>query len=495
MASSRSVGTKTLRGMVWSYTSYVGGRMLTLVATVILARLLSPHDFGLVALALLLMTLLETLSDLGVTQALVIVKEEDELETAETAFVWTLGLGVAFSAITAALGPALAAFFDQPALVGIVPALGLRFLLRSLSATHYALAQKRIDFRSRTAGELSDVIIRGITSISLAVAGFGAWSLVIGYLAGSVALSVVLWIMVPWRPRLRPQRKHLSHMLRFGGMLTAVDISAAIFSNTDYTLIGRVLGATQLGLYTLGFRLPELLIGNMSVVAGRVLFPAFAAIERGSVSDAFQRSLGYTLMFVLPLTAGLALLADPFIFALFGYKWEDSIPVMQLLTLYAFGIAIGIPAGTAYKATGRAGVLLALSIPRTCIAIAAIAIFVHKGIVAVAACLAIVTSVFAVIGIMLAMKLLTVGLVGIWRAVWPSLTATAGMTAVLVPIERGIGSPWIALALGGTLGSLAYVALLWLFARDSLLRLRDTAFPRRAPPGDLLRTGETDSVV
>src|SRR5438477_5981499 len=110
MASDHSVGTRTFRGMIWAYSSYVGGRMLTLVATAILARLLSPHDFGLVALALLLMTLLETLSDLGVTQALIIVREDEELETAETAFVWTVGLGVAFSGITAALGPVLAAF-------------------------------------------------------------------------------------------------------------------------------------------------------------------------------------------------------------------------------------------------------------------------------------------------------------------------------------------------------------------------------------------------
>ena len=245
--------------MIWAYSSYVGGRMLTLVATAILARLLSPRDFGLVALALLFMTLLETLSDLGVTQALVIVSEKDELATAETAFVWTVGLGLLFSLITAGLGPLAASFFHQDALIAILPTLGLRFLLRSFSATHYALAQKRLDFRSRTGGELADVIVRGITSIALAIAGFGAWSLIIGYLAGSVALTVVLWIMVDWRPRLKPKREHLPKMLRFGGMLTAVDITAAVFSNTDYTFIGRVLGATQLGLYTLGFRLPELL--------------------------------------------------------------------------------------------------------------------------------------------------------------------------------------------------------------------------------------------
>lgn len=495
MASDRAVGTKTLRGMVWAYSSYVGGRMLTLVATAILARILSPKDFGLVALALLFMTVLETLSDLGVTQALVIVDEEKELETAETAFVWTVGLGFVFSLITAGLGPFAASFFHEDALIAILPALGLRFLLRSFGATHYALAQKRIDFRSRTGGELADVIVRGITSIALAIAGFGAWSLIIGYLAGSVALTVVLWMMVDWRPRLKPKREHLPQMLRFGGTLTAVDISAAIFSNADYTFIGRFLGATQLGLYTLGFRLPELLIGNMSVVAGRVLFPAFAAIERANLSRAFQHSLRYTLMFALPLTAGLAVLAHPLTVTVFGEKWADSAPVMQLLTIYALGTTVGIPAGTAYKASGRAGILLALSVPRTCLAIAAIAIFVDDGIVAVASCLAVVTGVFAVLGLALAMRLLSVSAREMWSAIWPALTATAGMTILLLPIERAIGAPWLTLVAGGIVGGVAYLALLWLFARDSLLRLRNMAFPRVAAPEDAIGTRETDPVA
>ena len=178
MASSRSLGTRTLRGMFWAYGSYVGGRLLTLVATAILARLLTPREFGLVALAILFMFLLETLSDLGVSQALVIVKEEDELEQAETVFVWSIALGAAFSIITAAASPLAAAFFDQPGLTALLAVLGLRFFIRSIGATHFALAQKRIDFRPRTAAQLSDVTVRGLTAIAFRdrrASAPGAW--------------------------------------------------------------------------------------------------------------------------------------------------------------------------------------------------------------------------------------------------------------------------------------------------------------------------------
>src|SRR5439155_15169153 len=116
--------------------------------------------------------------------------------------------------------------------------------------------------------------------IAFAIAGFGAWSLVIGYLAGSVALTAVLWVMVPWRPSLKPHREHLRSMLSFGGLLTGVNLLTAVETNLDYLFLGRFGTATDLGLYSLGFRLPELLILNLSVVAGQVLVPAFAPTVR-----------------------------------------------------------------------------------------------------------------------------------------------------------------------------------------------------------------------
>jgi O-antigen/teichoic acid export membrane protein len=466
--------------MSWAYGSYVGGRILTLIATAILARLLTPREFGLVGLALLFMVLFEMLSDLGVSQALVVVGREEELECAETAFVWSVIFGASLSLLIAAMSPLVAAFFHQPALTGLLSVLGLRVLIRSLSATHFALAQKRIDFRPRTYAQIADVVIRGGTGIGLAIAGFGAWSLVLGYVAGTVGLTAVLWITVPWRPSFKPQRKYLRQLLGFGGMLTGVDASAAIFSNTDYFFIGRVLGATELGIYTLGFRLPELLVLNMSIVAGQVLFPAFATLDRDRLGEAFNLSLRYTLMLALPIAAALAILAHPFIIGVFGNQWGRAVAPMQLLTLYALGVTVGIAAGTAYKSIGRAGVLLALSIPRTCLLIVAIAIFIHQGIVAVAACLAVVTSVFAIIGLLLAMRLLAVSARQIWSAVWPPLAATAGMACAVLPIERAIASPWPALLAGTCAATATYLGLLWLFARDALIRLRDTAFPRGA---------------
>jgi O-antigen/teichoic acid export membrane protein len=494
-SEARNLGTRTLRGMLWAYGSYVGGRVLTLVATAILARLLTPSEFGLVALAVLFMFLLETLSDLGVSQALVIVSKEEEEEHAETVFVWSLGLGAGFSALTAAASPLAAQFFNQPRLTGILAVLGLRFFIRSISVTHFALAQKRIDFRPRTAAQLSDVTTRGLTSIALAIAGLGVWSLVIGYLAGSIALTVVLWKMVPWRPHFRPQRAHLRSMLGFGGMLTGVNLISAIETNLDYLFIRRFLTASDLGLYSLGYRLPELLILNLSVVAGQVLFAAFAAIDREQLSRAFQVSLRYTLMIALPMAAGLAVMAHPLLLALFGDQWERSVPVMRVLTLYALAVAVSIPSGTIFKATGRAWILLAIEIPEAIMLVVALRLFVDDGIIAVAGCMAAVLGIFALVGTIAGMIVLGMGPRRVWAATWPPLVATAGMVAVLVPVERTIGSPWPALLTGVAAGGAVYLGLLWIVARDSLLRLRDMALDRGGVPEDIGPVTGTDAVA
>lgn len=480
---SHELARRTLRGAGWAYGSYLAGRLLVLAATAVLARLLAPADFGLVALALVFIALLETVADLGMSQALVVVRERVD-EYADTVFTLALVTGALLFCVTASLGPVAAAFFDEPALTAMLPVLGANFLLRALGSTHYALAQRRIDFRSRTAAEVAEVTLRGLVGIALAFAGWGAWSLVLGYLAGTIALTAVLWALVPWRPSLRIRREHVRRLWRFGGAVTVLDVLAAAIANVDYAFIGRVLGPAALGLYALGFRLPELMVLNLSAVAGQVLFPAFASLPRAALAPAFVLSLRYTAMIALPAAVGLAMLAEPLTLTLFGDAWRGAVPATQLLTVYALGVALGIPAGSAYKALGRVGVLLALAVPRVGLVIVALAAFGGQGIVAVAACQAAVAAAFAATGIALACRLLRVAPRALWGAAWPSLAASAGMAVALTALLGEIGTPWIAILACVPTGGATYLGLLWLLDRGSLERLLATASPRFAgrPP-------------
>jgi O-antigen/teichoic acid export membrane protein len=478
----RGVGVRTLHGIFWAYGSYVAGRIFVLLSVAILAHLLSPSQFGLVAFALTVIALLDTISDVGVSQALVVAEDDERFrEKATTAWTLSVLMGLVLTILTVAVAPLAARFFRSPELTPLLAVLGLNFLLRGAGSTHFAIAQKQIDFRTRTVAELADVLVRGLTGVALAVAGAGAWSLVLGYLAGSAAMTVTLWSLVAFRPTLRFGLPHVGGLVRFGGSLTLLAVLGAITANVDYVFVGRVLGAADLGLYTLGFRLPELLIMNLAMVAGVVLFPAFAAVTPERMTDAFLTALGYTLVVTVPLTIALAVLAEPLTLTLFGDQWRASIPVMQVLAVFAFAVTVGIPAGTLYKSLGRMKVLIALGLPRTGLAVASIWAFVDKGIVAVAVCQATVAGLFAAIGIALAARLLSAGPRRIVQAAWPSLAAGAVMAVVLIALARVIDSPGTTLLVAAPLGALAYLTALGILAPDSLRYLWATAFPGRRP--------------
>jgi len=481
VTETQGVGVRTLRGMFWAYGSYVGGRLLVLVATALLARLLVPADFGLVALALAFIAFLEVAADLGLTQALVIADDEQAARRAHS--VWTVSvlIGLASFALISALAPLAASFFDQPALVGLMPALGLNLFLRSLGSTHYALAQKRLDFRTRTLAELADVLVRAAAGIGLALAGAGAWSLVIGYVVGTAAMTVALWALVPWRPSVRLRRADLTGMISFGGALTAVNLLGAVLGVVDDLIVGRVLGAAKLGLYSLAYNLPQLLIINLSLVAGQVLFPAMASLERDALPRAFLTSLRYAMMVGLPLTVGLVVLAEPLLVGVFGSKWRAAAPAMQVMALWTLMSPIGIIIGTAYKSLGRADILLKLAIPQALVLIPAILVFVDRGIVAVAASQAAVAITFTAVAMFVAMRILSVSARGILMSLWPAVVASAGMGAVMLPVTRALSSPWLTLLAGGAVGLLVYGSLLWLVARETLRDLLAKAFPGSKP--------------
>jgi PST family polysaccharide transporter len=470
-SDGHGVATRTLRGMFWAYGSYVAGRLLVLVSVALLARLLAPADFGLVALALTFTVVLDAVSDLGVSQALIIAAEDDLGEKADTAWTVSVLVGTLLAVVAAALGPVAAVFFDQPALNVMLGVLGLNFLLRALGVTHFALAQRELDFRTRTKAELADVVVRGAVGVGLALAGAGAYSLVVGYLAGSAAMTIALWTIVPWRPHVRLHRPHLSGLLRYGGGLTALHLISVVITNADYVLVGRVLGTTALGFYTLGYRLPELVVLNLAFVAGMVLFPAFASVKRDALPDAFLTSLRYTLIVGLPLALLLSFLAEPLILLAFGKTWRDSIGVMQVLAAFAFVATIDVPAGTAYKSIGRVDILVRIAIPRAILVVVAIALLVDQGIVAVALCQTAIGALFALLAIGLASRLLGTGLRAIAVAAWPAIAAGGAMALILAVASLALDDPYVTLGVAGPAGVLTYLAVLRIAAPDVLRRV------------------------
>lgn len=478
--AGHSLGTRTLRGMAWAYGAYVGGRALVLVAMAILTRLLTPEDFGVVALVTTFMLFLDAVRDLGLAQAVIVGDPRDSPERAQTAFSWSVLIGIGLTLATIALSPFAAGFFGEDDLRYLLPLMGSTFFIRSLGSTHYALARKAINYRVRTFSELSDVIVRGIVGIVLALLDMGAMALVAGYVAGALASTIVLWLQVRFRPRLRLSRLHLGNMLAFGGMLTLVDIGAVLAYNLDYIFIGKLLGASALGFYSVAFRLPELVVINLATVAGDVLFPAYAIVDRERLRSAYLVALRYTAMLTLPIVAVLIVLAQPLIFVLFGDQWGESAMVMQLLAIGALLSTLTIPPGTVFKVTGKAWILVAITIPDLIVLVILLAAFTEEGLRAVALINVTLSAIGLPIVAVIASHQLRLPLLSNLRAILPSVLGATAMGFAMLGVDQLVSGALVTLLIALPAGALVYLGSLVVFARDDLRRLQRMAFPRLA---------------
>lgn len=457
-------------GGAWAYAALVVNRLGTLVAFAVLARVLSPEEFGLAALALAFMAFLNSVRDFGVTQAIVILKDDDEADIADAAWRLSVGIGLGLGVLLALASPVIADFFDRSDLGPIVAVLGLVFVVRAPTQAHFALAQKHMDFRSRTAAEVTDVCARSVVSIGLALAGAGAMSLIVGYIVGAAGRSLVLWRLVTWRPRRRAPGLRYRSILRQGMTLTAVDVNAAVIQNVDYAFVGKVLGPAQLGIYTLAFRIPEVVVKQFSAIAGEVLFPAFAATDPRRLGAVFLESMRLTLLLAVPAAATLMLLAEPLIVVVFGEQWRSGADAMVVLSLYALTSTISVPAGTVYRATGRASVILRLTVPRSVLLVISLVLFTDDGIVAVALAQAGGSALLALSNIALAGRLLSTGARAILGTILPALGATLLMAGPILLARPLAGDVAAALA-GPVLAAGLYLAALRIVAPGELRRV------------------------
>jgi O-antigen/teichoic acid export membrane protein len=197
----QEVTKKATRSMGWTYLSFGLSKILNIVTVSILAHLLAPEYFGLVALATLTIDYLSVLNDLGLGAAL-IQRRQNIDDAANIAFTLNLLVGIILTLITFVIAPYVAIFFNEPEVNPILRWLGFTFLLTSFGSVHNVLLQRELNFRKKIIPELGNTIVKAVISIILAVAGFGVWSLVIGQVVGASVASLLLWILLPWRPKL-----------------------------------------------------------------------------------------------------------------------------------------------------------------------------------------------------------------------------------------------------------------------------------------------------
>lgn len=425
-------------GVLWQGLAQVAGRLATLVTTVVLARILLPEQFGLVALAVVLITYAEAFADAGVAQALVYLPRTRDSLRAALACSLTAGVVLMLAAMVSA--PALAAAFHRPDVTPLTRLLAVTLLGASLAALPESLLRRELLFRRMTVATVVRVVLTGVVSIVLAVAGYGAWALAWGTATGSVGYTILIWLFAPERPDLavwRTTRRDVRQIMAYGMPAAASNLLSRLIFNVDYLIVGGLLGATALGYYTLAFRIPELIIINIFYVISGVAFPMFSRLNRDlpRLRKAYLFSVRVYCLYGLCAGVGLAIVAGLIVPLVFGGRWHDAVAPLVPLALYAACRSIGVGANDVYKALGRPGLALSLSVFRLVVLVPALLAGArYGGIVGVA---------WAQVGTSLAMailmqargaRVLSLRLPEVGRAVAPGLLAACAVAAVGLPL-------------------------------------------------------------
>jgi O-antigen/teichoic acid export membrane protein len=460
---------KTLRGILWNYASYYSGRLLVFLSTIILARLLTQEDFGIAGYAIVVISFLDVVNELGIGAALIYYDERPEV--ADTAFWLGLGVSVMLFATTWFAAPLVGDFFRDARAIPITRVLAFTFPLTALGSVQYALLQKSLAFGRKTIPDVGRALGKGIVSITLALMGAGAWSLIIGQLGGVLIWLICLWIVHPWRPSLRFHGSLARPILSYGTGSMLLDGLSMFQTNADYLFIGRFLGAVALGVYTLAFRLPDMLIMQFCMVIARVTFPAYTKVrdEPLAFRRGFLATIRYVALITVPLSTGMVLVAEPFVLAIFTEKWAEVIPVLQPLAIATMLLSLSFNAGEVYKAQGRLGVLNRLTLLEIAVMFPAM-YWAVKGpgtIAAVAWVHVIVALVSCVLELFVACRLINTPFSMVLAHFRPALVGVAGMTLVVVGILALTtdASSWVQLVASVAGGGGAYLATLWLLER------------------------------
>ena len=495
----RELGRRAFRGFMWAAASYAGGRLLVFAATLVLARLLVPDEFGLVAFALAVMHYLEYLTDLGLGAALVYRSDAEDQEVSSTAFWIGIAGGVVLFVASWFIAPVLAELGPDERVEELFRVLALYFLFTALGKAHEYRLRRRLDFRRLFWPQFLGGLVKGAVAIALAAGGSGAWSLIIGQLAGALTQSVALWSVHPWRPSFVIARDRLRPMLRFGLGIVAVGLLGQGARNFDYLIVGAKLGAVALGLYYLAFRLPELVILSGFQVANEVLFPFYARLKEGVVEGAAELRRGYLQtvrlgsLVAFPAAFGMAALALPLVLTLYGEAWRSSAAPLAWIAIWAGLASLASMPGAVMKALGRSWLLTATGLMQIAILFPAIWIAAEFSITAVAASqVAAQTLSLGLLGVVIG-RLLDLPWYAAFTAGAPALALSAVMAGAVYPLTLVL-PPAPALAVGLPLSALLYLLGLKLFmpqTLETLVRpLRDLvrrparagAASRRTPP-------------
>ncbi len=468
-----TIGKKIIKGAGWRALGRVSNQIFQLVVSVVLARLLSPSAFGLVAMVSVFIGFAGLFNEFGLTAAIIQRKDIEERH-ASTAFWMNTAAGLAIAVVFVLGSSAISAFYEEPSLQEIIPVMALVFVVGPLSLVHYALLNRNMDFRTLTYAEVLTSFSAGSFGIGLALAGFGVWSLVLSSLFGRLVSTAFFWWAHRWRPKLLFDLSALRDLLGFGIGVTANNFVVYFANSADRLLIGKFMSPHSVGLYGRSYAFMLVPFRQITWVLTSVLFPALSSIQedRERIRAIFKRMMGMVSFVAFPILCGMAVVAEPLVLALLGAKWAGAIPVVRILCFVGIFQTVTNLHGPLLQSLGFVNVLFRLSVIQSIVQIIAISVGVMTGqLENVAYGVLMASAVILYPYLRAAKKFVGINPVDSLKSMSGSFVCSVLMAGSIVLLDRFYipeWSQWQVLMIETAFGTIVYLLLSSWFKNDAL---------------------------
>ncbi|CAN7290257.1 MOP flippase family protein [Rhizobium sp. LjRoot254] len=452
-------GQVIVRGISWSFLSRMTTQLFQVFIAVITARLLSPEEFGLVGMILIFSGFAQVLADMGISASLV---HRQDLTNSDisTGFWLQIMVGGAISLLFWSLAPTIAHFYALPELEPLTKIISLTFIFMALGQTQAALGQREYRFDQIGIASVMATIASGIGCISMAYSGWGVYSLAWQPVISAATFTVAIWFISPWRPSFAFERSALGFMFRYGGYLSGHTILNYWLRNGDNLVIGKALGAVDLGLYGRAYTLMYLPLNMIGLIVGQVMFPVLSRLQDDieSFRDTYTYALRAIAFVLFPLMGAVFVLSEEIIVLMFGEAWVGAAPVLRILSLVGLMQSIVFPVGWIFTGLGKTKEQFQLSIFLAVVFVVAMAIGVNYGILGVASAYAAWAAISAVANLKIAMGYIELSLRKTLLLLLPSLVESGIVILLSEMLRQYLQSRFPPLALAVIVLSFGLVA-------------------------------------
>lgn len=401
-----SLKKKAIRGVIWTFAQQFSVQIINFVVQIILARLLVPEDFGLVAMLSIFISLGNMLMEGGMTTSLIRTKNPDQLDYSTVFFVnvlVSLFIYVLFFLFSSSIG----AFFGYPILSVMIKLYALTFVIRSFAAVHVVKLTKEMDFKTQMKLQIPSTLIGAVVGVVMAKHGYGVWSLVWMSLVQVFVFTVQNWLFLAWKPTLQFSYERLKFHFDFGYKMTVSGVLDTIYTNLYTIVIGKFFSPAIVGYYNQAETMRLFPVNQISAAMGKVTYSLFSNLSNDEqLKSAYKTVMKSVLFVVIPIMLFLVIISEELFFILFGEKWLPAVPYFQILAIASIVRPVSLYNLNVLKVKGRSDLFLKVEVYKKVIGVIAMAVSLPFGIMPLVYSLTIVSYLFTWINMSFAGKLI-----------------------------------------------------------------------------------------